>query len=75
MLINAPAPDGLVAHLLSQIDGEIEKKPVDQQAAVQAIEAQAIEVADRFAAFVKAATKTLDICIDGLANRHAAASI
>jgi phosphatidylserine/phosphatidylglycerophosphate/cardiolipin synthase-like enzyme len=63
MLINAPAPDGLTVHLLSQIDGDVEKKPVDQQASVQAIEAQAIEVADRFAAFVKSAGKTLDICI------------
>lgn len=63
MLTNAPAPDGLTVHLLSQVDGEVEKKPVDQQASVQAIEAQAIEVADRFAAFVKSATKTLDICI------------
>src|ERR1700750_1601183 len=63
MLTNAPTPDGLVVHLLSQIDGHTEKKPADQQASVQAIETQAIEVADRFAAFVKAATKTLDVCI------------
>ncbi len=63
MLINAPAPAGLTVHLLSQIGGEVGKKPVDQQASAQAIEAQAIEVADRFAAFVKSATKTLDICI------------
>jgi phosphatidylserine/phosphatidylglycerophosphate/cardiolipin synthase-like enzyme len=63
MLTNAPAPDGLAIHLLSQIDGEVEKKPVEQQASAQAIEAQAIEVADRFAAFVKSATETLDICI------------
>jgi phosphatidylserine/phosphatidylglycerophosphate/cardiolipin synthase-like enzyme len=63
MLINAPAPDGLTVHLLSQIDGKVEKKPVDQQDSVQAIEAQAIEVADQFAAFVKSAGKTLDICI------------
>lgn len=63
MLINAPAPNGFTIRLLSQIDGEVEKKPVDQQASVQAIEVQAIEVADRFAAFVKSATKTLDICI------------
>ena len=63
MLIKAPAPDGFVIHLLSQIDGKVEKKPVDQQAAVGSIEVQAIEVADHFAAFVKTATKTLDICI------------
>ena len=63
MLTQASAPDGLVVHLLSQIDGKTEKKPVDQQASVQAIETQATEVADRFAAFVKAATKTLDVCI------------
>ena len=63
MLINAPAPDGLTVYLLSQIDGEVEKKPVGQQVSAQAIEAQAIEVADRFAAFVKSANKTLDICI------------
>jgi phosphatidylserine/phosphatidylglycerophosphate/cardiolipin synthase-like enzyme len=63
MLTSAPAPDGLTVHLLSQIDGEVEKKPVDQQESAKAIEAQAIEVADRFAAFVKSATKTLDICI------------
>jgi hypothetical protein len=31
--------------LLSQIDAEVEKKPVEQQASAQAIEAQAIEVA------------------------------
>lgn len=63
MLIKAPAPDGLVVHLLSQIDGEVERKPVDQQASVGAIEAQAIEVADHLASFVKGATKTLDICV------------
>src|SRR5262245_49339579 len=63
MLIKAPAPDGFAVHLLSQIDGEVERKPVDQQASIQAIEAQAGEVADLFADFVKAATKTLDVCI------------
>jgi phosphatidylserine/phosphatidylglycerophosphate/cardiolipin synthase-like enzyme len=63
MLTNAPAPEGLAIHLLTQIDAEVEKKPVDQQASVKVIEAQAIEVADRFAAFVKSATRTLDICI------------
>jgi phosphatidylserine/phosphatidylglycerophosphate/cardiolipin synthase-like enzyme len=63
MLTDAPAPNGLAVHLLSQIDGKVESKPIDQQAAAPAIEAQAAQVADLFADFVKAATTTLDICI------------
>lgn len=63
MLTDAPAPKGLAVHLLSQIDGKVESKPIDQQTATPAIEAQAAQVADLFADFVKAATTTLDICI------------
>jgi phosphatidylserine/phosphatidylglycerophosphate/cardiolipin synthase-like enzyme len=63
MLTDAPATKGLTVHLLSQIDGKVERKPVDQQAARPAIEAQAVQVAQLFADFVKAATSTLDICI------------
>jgi phosphatidylserine/phosphatidylglycerophosphate/cardiolipin synthase-like enzyme len=49
--------------LLSQIDGDVESKPIEQQAAARAIESQAGEVADQFVDFVSGATKTLDICI------------
>jgi phosphatidylserine/phosphatidylglycerophosphate/cardiolipin synthase-like enzyme len=63
MLIKVSAPSGLAIHLISQIDAEVERKPVKEQASIQTIEAQAIEVANQFAAFVKGAGKTLDICI------------
>jgi phosphatidylserine/phosphatidylglycerophosphate/cardiolipin synthase-like enzyme len=63
MLTTVPAPNGLAIHLLSQIDGEVESKPVDEQPAVKAIEAQAVQVAELFADFAKKATTTLDICI------------
>ncbi len=56
-------PPGITVYLLSQIDGQITKEPIDQQAAVQAIEVQANEVADLFVGFVQSATQTLDICI------------
>jgi hypothetical protein len=63
MLTNVPASNGLTVHLLSQIDGKVEKKPVNEQVAAPAIEAQAIQVAQLFANFAKAANTTLDICI------------
>ncbi len=63
MLTNPATPDGLTVHLLSQIDAEIEAKPVEEQAAVGEIETQATQVADLFAEFAKRATATLDICI------------
>lgn len=47
----------------SQIGGKVEDKPVDEQTALQTIEAQAGEIADHFVEFVNRATKTLDICI------------
>jgi phosphatidylserine/phosphatidylglycerophosphate/cardiolipin synthase-like enzyme len=63
MLTSPPGPAGFSIYLLSQIDAKVEKKPIAEQAAVAKIEAQALEVAERFADFVGSATKTLDICI------------
>jgi phosphatidylserine/phosphatidylglycerophosphate/cardiolipin synthase-like enzyme len=63
MLIEPSTPIGLTVHLLSQIDEEVEKRPVDEQPGVSRIEDQAIKVADLFAEFVGRAETTLDICI------------
>lgn len=63
MLTKVAPSNGISVTLLSQIDGEVESKPIEQQATAQAIEAQAIEVADQFVDFVSGATKTLDVCI------------
>jgi phosphatidylserine/phosphatidylglycerophosphate/cardiolipin synthase-like enzyme len=63
MFTEVQGPQGITVHLLSQIDGQITKQPIDQQASLRAIEAQANQVADVFAGFVASATETLDICI------------
>lgn len=63
MLTLGPRVDGIETFLLSQVQGEVESKPIEQQQALAAITAQAKEVAERFAAFVAAAKQTLDICI------------
>jgi hypothetical protein len=63
MLSEVKGPRGITVHLLSQIDGQITSAPIGQQASLPAIEAQAKQVADLFAAFAKSATTTLDICI------------
>jgi phosphatidylserine/phosphatidylglycerophosphate/cardiolipin synthase-like enzyme len=63
MLTEVQGPTGITVHLLSQIDGQITSAPIGQQASLPAIEEQANQVADRFAAFVNAATTTLDVCI------------
>jgi phosphatidylserine/phosphatidylglycerophosphate/cardiolipin synthase-like enzyme len=63
MLTEVQGPTGITVHLLSQIDGQITGQPIGQQASLPAIEDQANQVAHRFAAFVNAATTTLDVCI------------
>jgi hypothetical protein len=52
MLTEPSTPARLSVHRLSQIDGEVEKSPVDEQPGVSAIEDRAIE-----------ARRTLDVCI------------
>jgi phosphatidylserine/phosphatidylglycerophosphate/cardiolipin synthase-like enzyme len=63
MATEVTTSNGISVTLTSQIDGKVEDKPVNEQAALQAIEAQAGEIADHFVEFVNRATKTLDICI------------
>jgi phosphatidylserine/phosphatidylglycerophosphate/cardiolipin synthase-like enzyme len=63
MITDVPALDGIAVHLLSQIDGEVERQPIVQQPALASIQAQASQVADLFAGFVRSANNTLDICI------------
>ena len=63
MITDLPALDGIAVHLLSQIDGEVQPQPIAQQPAAAAIQAQATQIADLFAGFVRSATSTLDICI------------
>ena len=63
MLTDAPAPNGITVHLLSQIEGTVDSQPIVKQPDEAAIAAQAAQVAERFAAFVDATRTTLDICI------------
>jgi phosphatidylserine/phosphatidylglycerophosphate/cardiolipin synthase-like enzyme len=58
-----PNANGIQTFLLSQISGDVATAPIEQQPALQAITAQAKEVAERFAAFVADAKRTLDVCI------------
>lgn len=63
MLTKVQGPQGITVHLLSQIDAQIDSKPIAEQPSLPAIEAQANEVADLFVGFVQSAAATLDICI------------
>jgi phosphatidylserine/phosphatidylglycerophosphate/cardiolipin synthase-like enzyme len=63
MFTLGPKVDGIEIFFLSQVEAEVESKPIEQQQALAAITVQAKEVAERFAAFVGAAKQTLDICI------------
>jgi phosphatidylserine/phosphatidylglycerophosphate/cardiolipin synthase-like enzyme len=63
MLGQASSTSGIDVHFLSQVDGDIGAKPIEEQAALGAIEAQAGEVATLFAEFVAGAKTTLDVCI------------
>ena len=63
MITDVPALDGIAVHLLSQIDGDVQREPIAQQSTAAAIQAQAAQVAALFAGFVRSANSTLDICI------------
>ena len=63
MFSTVQGPEGITVYLLAQIDATVSKAPIDQQAALAAIEAQANEVANVLVEFIESATQTLDVCI------------
>lgn len=63
MFTKVQGPEGISVYLLSQIDAQIDKKPIAEQPSLPAIDAQANQVADLLVEFVGSAAATLDICI------------